>query len=403
MNILFVTATLPYPPTDGAKIRLFSLIKNLPTRHKIFVASFVTPADHPDAIDHLRGYCEDVQVVRRDPRYPVSKILWGLVSPTPFPILNYRDPGMAALVKRMVKSHSFDIVQAEALQVAQYCTESRGCRVLDLFDIQSAVMKRYAYQQHDVLKRTYARITAKKLARYEQRIGPRFNHCLTVSPDDQDFVQKRMGFESVSVIPNGVDLDAYAFDDSQSVENNRIVFVGRMDYPANEDGVRWFCRQVLPFVQAQRPDTLLQIVGKYPSKEVKQLASPRVEVTGFVEDVRPFLKAATVCIIPLRVGGGTRLKILEGWAMGKAIVSTSVGAEGLTIKPEQDILIANDPRGFARQIVRALESPELRKSLGRAGRSVVESRYGWNMIGKCLEAVYEHILRHPVISSPASC
>ena len=238
MDILFVTATMPYPPTDGAKIRLFSLIKNLAVRHRISVASFVIPTDHPDAIDHLRGYCEDVQVVRRDPRYPVSKILWGLVSPTPFPILNYRDPGMAALVKRMVKSRSFDIVQAEALQVAQYCTESPGCRVLDLFDIQSVVMKRYANQQRDVLKRTYAQLTARKLARYEQTIGPGFSHSLTVSQDNLDFVRKHMGFDSVSVIPNGVDLDAYTFDDRQSVENNRIVFIGRMDYSANEDGVQ---------------------------------------------------------------------------------------------------------------------------------------------------------------------
>ncbi len=181
---------------------------------------------------------------------------------------------MAALIKRMVKSRSFDIVQAEALQVAQYCSEGRGCRVLDLFDIQSVVMSRYADQQHDVLKRTYARITARKLARYERTIGPRFNHCLTVSQDDQDFVQKHMGFESASVIPNGVDLDAYTLDDSQIVENDRIVFIGRMDYPANEDGVRWFCREVFPLVQAQRPGTLFQIVGKRPTNGVKQLASP---------------------------------------------------------------------------------------------------------------------------------
>jgi sugar transferase (PEP-CTERM/EpsH1 system associated) len=404
MEILFIAATLPYPPTDGAKIRLFSLIKHLAVRHKVSVASFVTSADHPDAIEHLRSYCKEVIVVRRYSRYAFSKIIRGLVSPTPFPVLNYWDPKMASAIKRIVESTTFDIVQAETLLAAQYCTAIRRYKILDLFDIYSVVMQRYAEQQANLLKRGYAQMTARKLAQYERTICPQFTHCLVSSPNDQHALQKHVGAKHVTLIPNGVDLDLYVPQNGQNEKGNRIVFVGRMDYAPNVDGVRWFCREVLPLVKAQCVENLFQIVGKNPGTTVKRLAIPgQIEVTGFVEDIRPYLRAATVCVVPLRVASGTRLKILESLAMGKAIVSTSVGAEGLAVTPEQDLLIADDPRDFAKQIVRVLGDVGLRERLGKAGRLLVETQYGWNTIGQRLESVYERVLHestcHQAVSS----
>jgi sugar transferase (PEP-CTERM/EpsH1 system associated) len=394
MDILFVTAALPYPPTDGTRIRLFSLIKNLAKRHDISLVSFVTPTDRRESIDYLHGFCKNVRLVHRNSRYSISKLIWGVFGPTPFPILNYWDPAMAAAVNGLTQSTAFDIVQTEALHMAQYSLGLGGCRVLDLFDIQSVVMRRYADHQCHIGKRLYAQVTARKLTRYEHMISPQFTHCLTASPVDRDFMQKQVGISEVSVIPNGVDLDAYPPSRTRPASEKRIVFIGRMDYTANVDGIMWFCRHVLPLVRVHRPDTLLQIVGKYPTEEVKQLGLPgRVEVTGFVNDVRPYLEAAAVSIIPLRVGGGTRLKILEGLAMGIPIVSTSVGAEGLEVTPGKDILIADDAHGFAQHVVQILEDMELRDNLGRAGRQLVEDHYGWNMIAQRLETLYESLLR----------
>jgi glycosyltransferase involved in cell wall biosynthesis len=170
-----------------------------------------------------------------------------------------------------------------------------------------------------------------------------------------------------------------------------------MDYFANVDGIRWFCKEVLPIVRACRPDVVFQIVGGYPTKEVQQLAIPdHVDVTGFVEDVRPYLRAATAVVVPLQVGGGTRLKILEALAMGKVVVTTSIGTEGIKAIPGEEILVADHPGEFAKQIVRALNNPALRSQVGIAGRRLVEKRYSWEKIGECLEEVYQSACPIPV-------
>ena len=393
MDILFVTATLPYPPTDGTKIRLFSLIKSLAVRHKVSVVSFVTPADHAEAVTRLGSYCKEVIVVPKTPAYSIPTLLRGLVSSTPFPIINYWDPAMAAAIEMIVESNKFDIVQAEALQAAQYCTKIKPSKILDLFDIQSVVMRRYAAQQVNPFKNVYAHITARKLVNYERRICPQFDHCLTSSPEDKGVLEKATHVKNVTVVPNGVDLDTYTFSNEEREDDNRIIFVGRMDYAANVHGVHWFCRKVLPLIRAQHPKVVLQIVGKHPHKEVRRLAIPgQIEVTGFVEDVRPNLRAAAVSVVPLKVASGTRLKILEGLAMGKAIVSTTMGAEGLAITPGKNILIADSEESFARHVIHLLRDSKLRSSLGRAGRQVAEDHYGWKMIGWQLEKVYASVL-----------
>lgn len=402
MDILFVTAALPYPPTDGAKIRLFSLIRSLAARHKVSLVSFMRNTEERSAIHELRGYCASVSVVERDPRYSPLKLAQGLFSPTPFPVMQYRNARMAGLVAETVTKGSFDIIQAESLHVAQYCLGWKAVTILDLLGIESSVMKRYAEKERHWLKRMYAEITSKKLAEYEREVCGRFTHCLVCSEEDRLLLRKVAPIESVSVIPNGVDLETYSPNGAAVLPNNRIVFVGRMDYHANVSGVRWFCEKILPLIRARRPNVLFQIVGGEPTKEVRSLAvAGQVEVTGFVEDVRPYLREATVVVVPLQVGGGTRLKVMEALAMGKPVVSTTVGAEGIAVVPERHILMADDPGEMVRQIFRALDSPPLRRQLGAEGRRLVEDRYSWNTIGQHLEQIYESCLRRSHGYKPA--
>jgi polysaccharide biosynthesis protein PslH len=173
----------------------------------------------------------------------------------------------------------------------------------------------------------------------------------------------------------------------------RIVFVGRMDYHANVDAVQWFCRDVFPSVRRARPDVLLQIVGGHPTVAVRRLASAgAVEVTGFVSDVRPYLLDASAVVVPLRIGGGTRLKILEALAMGKAVISTALGAEGLEAMGGRDLLIANPAEQFAREVIAVLSEPDLRSRLGAAGRQLAVEKYDWSGIVRKLEQVYEACL-----------
>jgi len=391
MEILFLTANLPYPPTDGWKIRVFALLRHLSRRHRVSLVSFMRTTEDPSAVEALRAYCADLWVVPRDPRYSPWKLLLGLVGPTPFPVLNYRDKQMRGLLSEVLQNRTFDIVQAESLAMAQYCSALASVTILDLHNIESLLIKRYARQEHNLLKRGYAEVTWRKLAAYERKACKRFTHCLTCSEEDQRLVQEQAGVVRVNVIPNGVDLQAYAPDGIPLAPFNRLVFVGRMDYHANVDGVVWFCREILPYIRRRKPDVVFQIVGGYPTEEVRRLASPgKIEVTGFVEDVRPYLKGATAVVVPLRVGGGTRLKILEALAMGKAVISTSLGAEGISVVGGREILLADDPKKFAEKVLEVLGNPALQMSLRFAGRQLVEERYSWTSIGKSLQEVYQH-------------
>jgi sugar transferase (PEP-CTERM/EpsH1 system associated) len=404
MKLLFVTGTLPYPPTDGWKIRVFALLRGLAQRHSVSVVSFVRRIDDALAEERLRDQGIDLHVIRRDHRYAPSKLFQGLVGQTAFPILNYRDDRMTRLLHGVLQSETFDIVQVESIHMAQYCLGLPQTTILDLHNIESLLMRRYARQESNPLKRLYAEVTWRKLAAYERETCGRFSHCLTCSDEERVLLQTRSGVDRVTVIPNGVDMDAYAADDNELPNGaglppgDRVVFVGRMDYHANVEGVRWFSRHVWPRIRANRPGAIFQIVGGYPVPAISRLArAGEIEVTGFVRDVRPYVRQASVVVVPLRVGGGTRLKILEALALGKPLVSTTVGAEGIEAVPDRDLVIADRPEAFGDEVVSLLSQSQRREALGDAGRRLVQSQYNWKSIVKELETIYEHCLdiEHP--------
>jgi sugar transferase (PEP-CTERM/EpsH1 system associated) len=393
MEILFLTGNLPYPPTDGWKIRVFSLIRHLSRHHRVSLVSFMRTTEDSRAVEVLRKYCADLWVIPRDPRYSPWKLFLGLVGQTAFPLLNYRDQQMMDLLRGVLQKHHFDVIQVESLAMAQYCSEVSSSTVLDLHNIESLLIKRYALQETNLLKRAYAEVMWRKVAAYEREACKRFTHCLTCSEEDRRLVQGQAGVKRVSVIPNGVDLQSFVPVGPPAPPFNRLVFVGRMDYHANVDGVHWFSREILPQIRRKKPDVLFQIVGGYPTDSVKRLASPgEVEVTGFVEDVRPYLTEATAVVVPLRIGGGTRLKILESLAMGKAVISTTLGAEGIAAVDGREILLADGPTQFADRVIDVLDNSKLREALHNAGRELVEAQYSWASIGNRLEQVYESCL-----------
>lgn len=408
MKLLFVTGTLPYPPTDGWKIRVFALLRGLAQRHAVSVASFVRRIDDALAVERLRDQGIDLHVVCRDHRYAPSKLLKGLIGRTAFPILNYRDGRMGQVLQHVLRSDSFDIVQVESIHMAQYCLGLPQTTILDLHNIESLLMRRYARQETNPLKRAYAEVTWRKLATYERETCRRFSHCLTCSDEERVLLQTRCGVDRVTVIPNGMDVDGdsgeepHGHQGGNPAPGERIVFVGRMDYHANVEGVRWFSRHVWPRIRACRPGAVFQIVGGHPVPAISRLArAGEIEVTGFVRDVRPYVKDASVVVVPLRVGGGTRLKILEALGLGKPLVSTTVGAEGIDAVPDRDLIIADRAQEFADEVVSLLIQPERRKALGDAGRRLVQSQYNWDRIVKDLESIYEQCLdiKRPSIRS----
>jgi polysaccharide biosynthesis protein PslH len=397
VKILFLTSTLPYPPVDGWRIRTHHLLQALASEHDVTLLSFRTPRDPAEAVDALGRLCNRVAIVERSPRYSVRDLVLGLLVRQPFSLLNYHVPAMHTKVADIVTSTSPDIVHVEDIHMAQYVLPLRDSRlVLDMHNIESALLTRYADRQRDPLRKGYARLTAGKLERYEHAAAPAFARILTCSDVDARYVIDRLGYSNVAVVPNGVDLDRFAPRAGRE-ESNTLVFVGRMDYVANHDAMMFFCRSVLPRVWRSVPEARLYVVGHDPSRAIQQLArDPRILVTGSVPDVAEFVARAAVVVAPLRYGSGTRLKILEAMAMAKAVVATPLGCEGIEARPGEEIVVAESAADQARALVELLQDRERREAIGQRGRDIVVHKYAWTIVGAGLLKLYRGLVESRV-------
>jgi sugar transferase (PEP-CTERM/EpsH1 system associated) len=314
---------------------------------------------------------------------------------------------MGALVQQVMAAGRFDVLHVEDIHMAQYAARQAGVRtVLDLHNVDSWRMRRFARHQRNPLTRLYALLTARKLARYEANIASAYDLVLACSEDDRALLSAGGVQADVLVVPNGVDISRFAPQPAPS-KPRHLVFVGRMDYEPNADAVLFFCRYILPLVRAAHDDVTFAVVGQHPSRAVKALSSiPGVTVTGFVDDVRPHVADAAVVVVPLRYGSGTRLKILEAMAMGKAVVSTTVGCEGIRAVSGEEIVLADEAPAFASAVVRLLNSQTARLDLGQRARQRAVSDYSWTRIGTYLLAAYDGLLprpgQHPSRHSPAA-
>lgn len=385
-NILVVTARVPVPPDDGWKMRTSALIRALASRgNQVDLLSY-SGGDADDAdLDALSGVLRTVRSVRRSKAYSPGDLLRGLVSSEPFPVHNYRQDDFAREIEAMAAQRDYDAVQVEDVVMAQYVLNLPfPLKVLDMHNVESSLMARFARQERSPAKSLYARITASKLERYERDVT-RFFDLVTVCSEQDKALLTRMGVTAhMEVIPNGVWCDAY--DSGQAAaEDGEIVFIGRMDYHANVSGAHFLVQEILPRLLKACPGVRLSIVGKNPGPAIHAMAGPNVAVFGDVPDVAPYLARAAVVVVPLLVGGGTRLKILEAMAAGKAVVSTRIGAEGIEAVDGEEISLMDSPEDFAAEVARLLGDPAARMSMGAAAREMVEKRYDWDVVGGTLD------------------
>jgi glycosyltransferase involved in cell wall biosynthesis len=367
------------------------------------------------------GWCENVVGVRRARGYTLQKLLRGALGQTPVTVLNYTTREMASQLSRLLAANSYDLVQVESIHLARYLPLIRAARkspiaLLDWHNVESEIMARYAERAKGLARRLYARRTTRQLQAYERQALREFDLHLAVSDRDRAQLKEQLVDATVEVVENGVATEQFTDDeieraytawpanetrDAESCAastagcgpRRRVLFVGSMDYHANVDAVVSFARDVWPFIARESPDLILTIVGREPAPEVRALPSVGgIEVTGTVEDVRPFYRDALASVIPLKVGGGSRLKILEAMAAGVPVVSTRLGAEGLDVRDGEQITLAETANDFRLAITR-LNDETIRSTFAAAGRELVRTRYDWSSIGATLLKIYQRLLR----------
>ena len=384
-----------WPLDTGAKLRNYHLARVLAQRAGVALLAF---ADRKQSPDELKDTYDQVITVPRDAAYTFAKVLRGLLGPTPLPVLNYTTESMKRDLQRLLGRQDFDIVQMESIHLMDYLTIIRAARnypvlVCDWHNIESELMRRYSEREPSRFRRGYAVKTARLMREFEKRALREFDAHIVVSERDAERLRELNPDARIFVIENGVDTafysDAGVGDESPA---RRIVFVGSMDYHANIEGAVNFAREVWPRLRERRPELVFTIVGKDPTPEVRDLAQiPGIEVTGTVDDVRPFYREAIAAVVPLNVGGGSRLKILEAMAAGVPVVSTTLGAEGLEVQHDENILIADTNEQLLEAIISLVTIKARHNHLVVAGRALVSRRYNWSSLGASLFSIYEKL------------
>ncbi len=404
MKLLLLTPQLPYPPHQGTTIRNFNIIKHLAPRHAITLVSFGTAQELAHA-EPLRALCQRIEIAPYPTRSLVQRAWTTLTSPLPDMAWRLKSDAMHVLVERVLREEPFEIVQIEGIEMARYAMppKTQNSNLKIIFDDHNAeyVLQRTAFESdarnpkrwHAAL---YSLIQWKKLERYERTVCHYAHHIVACSQTDAQLLSTLTPtltpHSSLSIIPNGVDTEYFVPSEAVCAKPNAefgMVFVGKMDFRPNIDAMTWFVDDILPRIRSELPLAHLVIVGQKPVPRIQALApKPGVAITGWVPDTRPFVADAAVYVVPLRMGSGTRLKVLEAMAMGKAIVSTTRGAEGIAYTPNHHLIIADTSDAFARAVIELLRNPARRRELGRNARALVESKYDWRAIIPQFEHVY---------------
>lgn len=409
MKLLFLAPYLPSPPQSGAPRRVHGLISELSRRHDVSLLAFTVPGEDADAaIRATKEYCAEVVTVENDhlDRALSGKMKRGmqmrsLFGKKSFERLAYFEPRFQRELDRLVVRGGFDVIMTEHSQMACYRLPRTARLVLDEHNIEYDILCRTTTAERLSVRKLYSWVNYLKLRREERAAWQQFDGVTLTSERDEMVLRRDAPGTRTAVIPNGVDTE-YFVPSEALVDPDTILFFGAINYYPNTEGLLFFLDEVFPTVKRQRPRAKLMIVGQLPPPAIVARAAEDVNVAGLVDDVRPYLERAAVVIAPLRIGGGTRLKIVEAMAMGKTIVATRLGAEGLEVKGGEDILLGDTAADFASQVMRALGDEVLTVRLGKAARKRAEEQYSWKGAVDRLERFYEQ-LPSPLARSRPAC
>jgi sugar transferase (PEP-CTERM/EpsH1 system associated) len=392
MKLLIVTADLPRPAW-GASARNFHLLKALAHEHSVSLLALVGSAEAEvyGDIRRLQDVARSVQLIPRPMshskrRQQLMNIARGQSYLLNLFILQEMQDALDALLAR----DNYDVVLFESVLLAGYRLPAGIRAIIDQHNIEHELLERTYKQERSPLRKWYNWQEGRLLKQGEIERCRNADVVLVASERERIVLKGLLPENVIEVVPNGVDIETFDGNTSEQEVPNQIIFTGTMDYYPNTNAVLFFAQRCWPLIRAQIPGATWQIVGRNPPVEIRKLGElPGVTVTGTVPDVRPYLAASSVAIAPLRVGSGTRLKILEALAMRKAMVSTSVGYEGLSLVPGKHLIVADRPQEIAQAIVALMNNPEMRAALGTAGRALVEAEYDWGRCGDRLLRILE--------------
>ncbi|MGQ0601230.1 MAG: glycosyltransferase family 4 protein [Anaerolineales bacterium] len=400
MNLLFLSRWFPYPPDNGSRIRVFNLLKALSTRYTVDLISFAEGPVAPEHLEALRFICRRVEVAPYRGFQPNGwRALAGFFSTAPRSIVDTYSPEMRRRVECASQAQAYDIVLASQLDVAPYVGFARGAvRILEEIEL-TLLHEAFTTERHPLKQARYG-LMWWKLTRYLKQLLRSFDGYTVVSQAEHDLVQRLApsGLHGI-IVPNGVDVASHS-DDFGKPEPDTLIYSGALTYHANFDAVRYFLREIFPRIQAVRPQVRLVITGRHDGVPLERLPMHAgVTLTGYVPDIRPYVASAWCTVVPLRQGGGTRLKIIESLALGTPVVSTSKGAEGLNLEHDRHLLLADGPDEFAAGVVRVLADNDLRARLSAEGRRVVARQYDWEQIGRAFtnfveQAIAQRVVQH---------
>ncbi len=401
LRILWLKTELLHPVDKGGRIRTYNMLKELRREHHITYLALDDGSSNDAARKSTEEYCHELVCLPHKQREKFSAgfyldLLTNLGSQYPYAIRKYESPLMRKEIVERTAAGSVDVVICDFLAPAINVPRTLPCpSILFQHNVEAMIWKRHFEVQTNPMKKNFLRGQWRKMEKFESEMCRRFDSVVAVSREDRELMQKVYSADAVFDVPTGVDVDFFTPSGREQTDQYNVVFTGSMDWLPNEDGIRYFTDQILPIIRKSIPEMSLTVVGRNPYPGLLELSKrdPSVVVTGRVDDVRPYMERAAAYVVPLRVGGGTRLKIFEAMAMEKAIVSTTIGAEGLPVSDGNELRIADTPEDFATALVELLKTPDLARAMGHRAGEIVREKFGWAGVAKRFAEICEATLR----------